>query len=175
MVRTHPSTSLGPLIPNRARTAAPSTTPTTHRPRPVTHHHTRHSSPITYHPSPTTHLQSATSRTYHPPPSTHHRTHHPSSTPTPVSALTTPDSQSRPFGVALLIAGWDHEAGPVLYHTDPSGTYVKYRCMAIGSGSEGALTALQVRGPPAGKRYGLNDSTCNRSSGGRWRWRYRVL
>ena len=29
------------------------------------------------------------------------------------------------------------------YHTDPSGTYVKYRCMAIGSGSEGAQTALQ--------------------------------
>eukprot|EP00879_Flechtneria_rotunda_P008461 GHRR01008864.1.p1 GENE.GHRR01008864.1~~GHRR01008864.1.p1 ORF type:complete len:239 (+),score=59.88 GHRR01008864.1:187-903(+) len=49
---------------------------------------------------------------------------------------------SRPFGVALLIAGWDEE-GPVLYHTDPSGTYVKYSCMAIGSGSEGAQTALQ--------------------------------
>ncbi|KAI8465101.1 MAG: nucleophile aminohydrolase [Monoraphidium minutum] len=50
---------------------------------------------------------------------------------------------SRPFGVALLIAGWDAAKGPVLYHTDPSGTYVKYRCMAIGSGSEGALSALQ--------------------------------
>lgn len=49
---------------------------------------------------------------------------------------------SRPFGVALLVAGWD-EIGPVLYHTDPSGTYVKYKCMAIGSGSEGAQTALQ--------------------------------
>lgn len=52
---------------------------------------------------------------------------------------------SRPFGVALLIAGWDRDAGPVLYHTDPSGTYVKYRCMAIGSGSEGAQTALQEK------------------------------
>jgi hypothetical protein len=52
--------------------------------------------------------------------------------------------------VALLIAGWDRDVGPVLYHTDPSGTYVKYKCMAIGSGSEGALTALQVgRGCPA--------------------------
>ena len=29
------------------------------------------------------------------------------------------------------------------YHTDPSGTYVKYGAMAIGSGSEGAATALQ--------------------------------
>jgi 20S proteasome subunit alpha 5 len=50
---------------------------------------------------------------------------------------------SRPFGVALLIAGHDPSDGPVLYHTDPSGTYVKYKAMAIGSGAEGAQTALQ--------------------------------
>lgn len=74
-------------------------------------------------------------------PHAHARTH--ARTPLPPHPL--PHTQSRPFGVALLIAGWDLEAGPVLYHTDPSGTYVKYRCMAIGSGSEGALTALQVR------------------------------
>lgn len=29
------------------------------------------------------------------------------------------------------------------YHTDPSGTFVKYDAKAIGSGSEGAQTALQ--------------------------------
>ncbi|KAG2437796.1 hypothetical protein HXX76_005416 [Chlamydomonas incerta] len=49
---------------------------------------------------------------------------------------------SRPFGVALLIAGWDDQ-GPALYHTDPSGTYVKYSAKAIGSGSEGAQSSLQ--------------------------------
>ncbi|GMH34482.1 hypothetical protein BSKO_02316 [Bryopsis sp. KO-2023] len=49
---------------------------------------------------------------------------------------------SRPFGVALLIGGWD-EHGPVLFHADPSGTYVRYEAMAIGSGSEGAQTTLQ--------------------------------
>ncbi len=49
---------------------------------------------------------------------------------------------SRPFGVALLIAGVD-EKGPSLYHTDPSGTYVKYEAKAIGAGSEGAQTTLQ--------------------------------
>ncbi|GLC34152.1 Proteasome subunit alpha type-5-B [Pleodorina starrii] len=49
---------------------------------------------------------------------------------------------SRPFGVALLIAGWD-DHGPLLYHTDPSGTYVKYSAKAIGSGSEGAQSSLQ--------------------------------
>ena len=53
------------------------------------------------------------------------------------------DAMSRPFGVALLIAGWDEEQGPMLYHTDPSGTFVKFTAQAIGSGSEGAQTALQ--------------------------------
>jgi 20S proteasome subunit alpha 5 len=52
------------------------------------------------------------------------------------------DAMSRPFGVALLVAGVD-ERGPALYHTDPSGTYVKWQAKAIGAGSEGAQTALQ--------------------------------
>ncbi|OZJ06204.1 putative proteasome subunit alpha type-5 [Bifiguratus adelaidae] len=49
---------------------------------------------------------------------------------------------SRPFGVALLIAGID-EKGPQLYHSDPSGTFMRYEAKAIGSGSEGAQTELQ--------------------------------
>jgi 20S proteasome subunit alpha 5 len=49
---------------------------------------------------------------------------------------------SRPFGVALLVAGVD-EHGPVLYSTDPSGTYTKYAAKAIGTGSEGAQATLQ--------------------------------
>ncbi|GBG69926.1 hypothetical protein CBR_g4752 [Chara braunii] len=52
------------------------------------------------------------------------------------------DAMSRPFGVALLIAGYD-ENGPCLFHTDPSGTFVKYEAKAIGSGSEGAQSSLQ--------------------------------
>ena len=51
-------------------------------------------------------------------------------------------AMSRPFGVALLIAGIDAD-GPALYHTDPSGTYVRYLAKAIGSASESAQTALQ--------------------------------
>ncbi len=76
---------------------------------------------------------------------------------------------SRPFGVALLIAGCylscfpfifeslflsSHdlfllpspgvdEHGPRLYQTDPSGTFSRYDAKAIGSGSEGAQTNLQ--------------------------------
>eukprot|EP00270_Netrium_digitus_P001465 TRINITY_DN1159_c0_g1_i1.p1 TRINITY_DN1159_c0_g1~~TRINITY_DN1159_c0_g1_i1.p1 ORF type:complete len:239 (+),score=51.03 TRINITY_DN1159_c0_g1_i1:380-1096(+) len=52
------------------------------------------------------------------------------------------DSMSRPFGVALLIAGHDKH-GPCLYHTDPSGTFVRYQAKAIGAGSEGAQSNLQ--------------------------------
>jgi 20S proteasome subunit alpha 5 len=50
---------------------------------------------------------------------------------------------ARPFGVALLLAGWDPDDGPCLFQTDPSGTYVSYGARAIGSGAEGAQTALQ--------------------------------
>ncbi|MCJ1398799.1 proteasome component pup2 [Xylographa trunciseda] len=49
---------------------------------------------------------------------------------------------SRPFGVALLIAGVD-EDGPQLFHAEPSGTFYRYDAKAIGSGSEGAQAELQ--------------------------------
>ncbi|KAI5301532.1 proteasome component pup2, partial [Ascosphaera pollenicola] len=49
---------------------------------------------------------------------------------------------SRPFGVALLVAGYD-EDGPQLYHAEPSGTFYRYDAKAIGSGSEGAQAELQ--------------------------------
>ncbi|CAI5497044.1 unnamed protein product, partial [Closterium sp. Naga37s-1] len=52
------------------------------------------------------------------------------------------DSMSRPFGVALLVAGVD-KYGPCLYHTDPSGTFVRYDAKAIGAGTEGAQANLQ--------------------------------
>jgi len=52
------------------------------------------------------------------------------------------DIMSRPFGVALLVAGID-EKGPSLYHCDPSGTFVQYKAKAIGAASEGAQNALQ--------------------------------
>jgi len=51
---------------------------------------------------------------------------------------------SRPFGVALLIAGVDAN-GPQLFHADPSGTFMRYDAKAIGSGSEGAMGELEDR------------------------------
>ena len=51
---------------------------------------------------------------------------------------------SRPFGVALLIAGFD-ERGAQLYFSDPSGTYSQFKAKAIGAGSEGAQATLQEK------------------------------
>jgi len=53
-----------------------------------------------------------------------------------------PGAMSRPFGVALLLAGVDRN-GPRLFHMDPSGTFIQFDAKAIGSGSEGAQQALQ--------------------------------
>jgi 20S proteasome subunit alpha 5 len=52
---------------------------------------------------------------------------------------------SRPFGVALLMAGYDEQQGPQLYFSDPSGTYLLYKAKAIGAGSEGAQSTLQEK------------------------------
>ncbi|EDQ87611.1 uncharacterized protein MONBRDRAFT_35217 [Monosiga brevicollis MX1] len=57
-------------------------------------------------------------------------------------------SMSRPFGVALLFAGVDTEGTdkrPVLYHADPSGTFIRFDAKAIGSGSQGAQSTLQEK------------------------------
>ena len=52
---------------------------------------------------------------------------------------------SRPFGVALLIAGHDRKEGPQLFFSDPSGSYYQFKAKAIGSGSEGAQSTLQEK------------------------------
>jgi 20S proteasome subunit alpha 5 len=54
------------------------------------------------------------------------------------------DRMSRPFGVALLMAGMSG-GEPALYHMDPSGTYVRFKARAIGSASEGAQSQLQEK------------------------------
>ena len=45
------------------------------------------------------------------------------------------ERMSRPFGVSLLMAGIDKSGGgnqPLLYHTDPSGTYLRcVRCKTL--------------------------------------------
>jgi len=42
----------------------------------------------------------------------------------------------RPFGVALIIGGIDNNSQTQLFLTDPSGTYISYDAVSIGSGSD---------------------------------------
>lgn len=48
----------------------------------------------------------------------------------------------RPFGVALIIGGVDSH-GSSLFLTDPSGTYISYDAVAIGSGSDTVTDFLE--------------------------------
>ncbi|XP_033741557.1 proteasome subunit alpha type-1-like [Pecten maximus] len=48
----------------------------------------------------------------------------------------------RPFGVGLLVAGYD-SMGPHIYQTCPSANYYDCKCMAIGARSQSARTYLE--------------------------------
>ncbi|KNH06205.1 alpha 2 subunit of 20S proteasome [Perkinsela sp. CCAP 1560/4] len=50
----------------------------------------------------------------------------------------------RPFGVSILIAGWDL-SGPSIYQVDPSGSFFAWNATAIGHGSMMARTYLEKR------------------------------
>ena len=51
----------------------------------------------------------------------------------------------RPFGVSLLIAGWDDVHGPQLYQVDPSGSFWAWKASAIGKSMVNARTFLEKR------------------------------
>lgn len=56
--------------------------------------------------------------------------------------VSTQRASKRPYGVGLLIAGYDN-TGPHLYQTCPSGNYYEYVSMAIGARSQSAKTYLE--------------------------------
>jgi len=49
---------------------------------------------------------------------------------------------ARPYGVGLLIIGYDY-AGPHLYETDPAGNFFDFKAQAIGNRSQSARTYLE--------------------------------
>ena len=51
----------------------------------------------------------------------------------------------RPFGVSLLVAGWDSHRGPTLYQVDPSGSFWPWKASAIGKNMVNAKTFLEKR------------------------------
>jgi len=58
------------------------------------------------------------------------------------SQIGTQRSGKRPYGVGLLVAGYDQN-GPSLYNTDPSGMFFEYYAMAIGARAQAARTYLE--------------------------------
>lgn len=50
----------------------------------------------------------------------------------------------RPFGVSLLIAGYDEE-GPALFQVDPSGSFFGWKATAIGKNMINGKTFLEKR------------------------------
>lgn len=51
----------------------------------------------------------------------------------------------RPYGVSLLVSGWDKVRGPTLYQVDPSGSYWAWKASAIGKNMANAKTFLEKR------------------------------
>lgn len=51
----------------------------------------------------------------------------------------------RPYGVSLLVAGWDTVRGPTLYQVDPSGSFWAWKASAIGKNMVNAKTFLEKR------------------------------
>lgn len=49
----------------------------------------------------------------------------------------------RPFGVALLVAGWDKHFGFQLYQTDPSGNYSGWKATVIGQNNQAGKSILK--------------------------------
>ncbi|XP_016334240.1 proteasome subunit alpha type-2-like, partial [Sinocyclocheilus anshuiensis] len=50
----------------------------------------------------------------------------------------------RPFGVSLLIAGWDEDR-PYLFQSDPSGAYFAWKATAMGKNYVNGKTFLEKR------------------------------
>lgn len=51
----------------------------------------------------------------------------------------------RPFGVSVLVAGWDEVDGPGLYQVDPSGSFFSWKAAAIGRNMPICKTFLERR------------------------------
>jgi 20S proteasome subunit alpha 2 len=51
----------------------------------------------------------------------------------------------RPYGVSLLVAGFDNAKGHTMYQVDPSGSFWAWKASAIGKNQVNAKTFLEKR------------------------------
>jgi 20S proteasome subunit alpha 6 len=58
------------------------------------------------------------------------------------SQISTQTSSKRPFGVGLLVSGFD-QTGTHLFQTEPSGNFYSYKAIAIGARSQSAKTYFE--------------------------------
>lgn len=68
-------------------------------------------------------------------------------------------SWKRPFGVGMLVGGYD-KTGPHLYNTCPSGNYYEYKAMAIGARSQVGSVAYGRRNQVWGFQMRSGHSSC---------------
>jgi 20S proteasome subunit alpha 2 len=77
----------------------------------------------------------------------------------------------RPFGISLLLAGFDH-SGPHLYQIDPSGSFIAWKANAIGKNFVNAKSFLEkrcvARGRDGGVRARAALRVCVRGSDARF-------
>ena len=52
-------------------------------------------------------------------------------------------SGMRPYGTALLVAGYDKDGEPRLFETDPSGAMFEYKATAIGSNADASIMIME--------------------------------
>ena len=49
----------------------------------------------------------------------------------------------RPFGIGMIVGGWDEETGPQIFQIEASGTYYCWKATALGRGSKEARSFLE--------------------------------
>ncbi|OMH80476.1 Proteasome subunit alpha type-6 [Zancudomyces culisetae] len=62
-----------------------------------------------------------------------------------VNQVYTQKAFMRPYGVSLIIIGYDIEMGPQLYKVDPAGYFVGYKATAAGVKQQEAINFLEKR------------------------------
>ena len=77
----------------------------------------------------------------------------------------------RPFGVSLLICGWDEPGKPVLFQCDPSGAYFAWKATAMGKNQVNGKTFLEKRFV----RLQIYNTTSSLCSGTLRTWSWRTL